>query len=407
MVRDKLVKFQGFKMSSYQEIDNNFAMRESALSATADSICKTCKEIVLSVPEFTRDFSIRHSMAHELQTWLDSHNMGHAMPVLAQHGISSIRMVSTLNLSNDVITRIADELSGVSSQSHIQSLANVTFIVQMAKESELSKPPSWRCERFLDSDASALTAIFSSSAIDIVLTKKYFVLLALFAGGICVFLCLFAWISNPFFTENYLVANIWYNPLELMVLAIMFILIGVWPLLLGGNYEKIPRNRLFKPRHIVSCAISILVLLQTIIMMLNKSLLFESFSFSNSLQCRAAQEKNWLRTSMNFCVVYELICVYGLQYLAFILWFVSLNFFQRYFLRTFCVSIFSVSIAGIILNKFVTVSDANQNSFYADFFSNLPLVISVCMVFVQMVFEAMRLYNAHNAQRALQQDTKM
>jgi hypothetical protein len=395
-------------MARYRDIDSNFEMREVALSAAAEIICKSCKEIVLSVPEFTRDFNIRHSMAHELQAWLDAHNMSHVMPILAQHGISSIRMVASLSFSNDVIARIAEELSAASLQSQIQSLANVTLIVQMAKESELSKPPSWRCDRFLDSDASALTAIFSSCAVDIMLTKKYFVLFMLLSGGGVCLLSLFAWISHTFFPESYLTANFWANPMELVVLAVSFISVGVWPLLLGGNYERIPRNRLFKPRHIISCGIAVVVLLQTIVFMLNKSLTFDAFSLFNSMQCRAARDKNWLRTSMNFCVLYELLAVYGLQYSGFILWFICLNFFQNYFLRFFVISSCSMCIVDIVLYKCITVSDdVNQDAFAADLLSNLPLILSVGMACVLIVFEVLRLYSSRIAQRKLKTDTEM
>jgi hypothetical protein len=400
MVMSKLYEFQGFLLSRYKDINFNLKMRETACLAACEEIYKTCQEVILAVPEFARDFNIRHSMAHELQVWLDSNNMSHVMPILAHHGISSMMMLSSLNLSNDVITLIAGELSAASSQSQIQSLSNISLLIQKAKESELSKAPSWRCDRFVDYDASAMTAIFSSSAVDIMLSKKYFILLVLFSGAGLSLLAIFAWLSHTYFAESYLTASFFSNPLELMVSSICFILVGVWPLLLGGNYEKIPKNQLFKPRHLLSFCVAFLMLLQTIVMMLNKSLPFEYFSLLNSHHCSAAAKKGWLETSLHSCVLYELLALYGLQYVGFILWFLSLNFFQKYFVRCFVGVCCSMCIMDTLLYYFMTPADSEEDVFATVFLYNLPAVVSGFAITVLAVFEYMRLYSSHKARQA-------
>jgi nitrogen regulatory protein PII-like uncharacterized protein len=401
MVLSKLFAFQGFFLSKYQEINSNVKMKETAFRAAVETIQQSCQEVILSVSEFAQDFNIRHSMAHELQVWLDSNNMSHVMPVLAHHGISSMMMLSSLSVSNDAITLIAAEISAASTQSHIQSLSGLTLLIQKAKDSELSRAPSWRCERFLDYDASAKTAIFSSCAVDIMLSKKYFILLVLLCGVGFSILTIFAWISQTYFpnTESYLTPNFYSSPLELLTFSISFIVVGVWPLLWGGNYDQIPKNQIFKPRHILSFCFASLLLLQTIIMMLNKSIPFESFSLFNSLTCTSAEKKGWLKTTLRTCVLYELFAIYGHQYLGFALWFFSLNFLQRHFVRCFVGVCCIMCIVDTLLYSYISPSKEEQDVFAAILLSNLPAIISGCAIVVLGVFESMRLYSARKAQR--------
>jgi nitrogen regulatory protein PII-like uncharacterized protein len=401
MVLSKLFAFQGFFLAKYQDINSNVKMKETAFQAAVETIQQSCKEVILSVSEFAQDFNIRHSMAHELHVWLDSNNMGHVMPVLAHHGISSMMMLSSLSVSNDAITLIAAEISAASTQSHIQSLSGLTLLIQKAKDSELSRAPSWRCERFLDHDASAKTAIFSSCAVDIMLSKKYFILLVLFCGVGFSILTIFAWISQTYFpnTESYLTPNFYSSPLELLTFSISFIVVGVWPLLWGGNYDQIPKNQIFKPRHILSFCFASMLLLQTIIMMLNKSIPFESFSLFNSLHCTSAEKKGWLKTTLRTCVLYELLAIYGHQYLGFALWFFSLNFLQRHFVRCFVGVCCIMCIVDTLLYYYITPSEEEQDVFAAILLTNLPAIISGCAIVVLGVFESMRLYSARKAHR--------
>lgn len=375
-------------------------MQDVAFKAAADKIYQACTQAVLFVPEFSEDFNIRHSMAHELSTWLDSNNMSHIMPILAHHGISSMMMLSSLGASNDVITLIAQELSAASGQSQIQSLSGLTLLILKAKESELSKPPSWRCDRFLDYDASALSAIFSSCAVDIMLSKKYFILLLLFFGAWLSLLATFAWVSHTYFDESYLTASFFSNPLELMLSSICFILVGLWPLFFGGHYKNIPKYQRFKPRYILSVCFASLLLLQTIIMMLNKSLPFDSFSLSNSLFCSSAAKKGWLETSLRSCVLFELFAIYGLQLLGYIVWFVSLNFFQRHFVRCFVGVCCSMCIMDLLKYHYVAHPDSEQDVFATIFLSNLPAIVSGVAILLLASFEMMRLYSSHKAQQA-------
>jgi hypothetical protein len=401
MVMNKLNDFQGFFLWRYQEIKSDVKMRETAFQAAVETIHQTCEEVILRVSEFAQDFNIRHSMAHELQVWLDSNNMSHVMPILAHHGISSMMMLSSLNVSNDAITHIAAAISAASTQSHIQSLSGLTLLIQKAKDSELSRAPSWRCDRFVDYDASAKTAIFSSCAVDMMLSKKYFILLILLCGVGFSILTIFAWISQTYFpnTESYLTSNFYSNPLELLVCSIAFILVGVWPLLWGGNYDQIPKNQIFKPRHILSFCFASLFLFQTIVAMLNKSLLFESLSLFNSLHCTSAAKKGWLTTSLRTCVLYELLAIYGLQYLGFALWFFSLNFLQKHFVRCFVGVCCSMCIVDTLLYYYITPSEEEQDVFAAILLSNLPAIICGGAIIVLAVFETLRLYSARQAQR--------
>jgi hypothetical protein len=229
----------------------------------------------------------------------------------------------------------------------------------------------------------------------------------LLCGSGCCLLWLFAWISHTFFPESYLSANFWRSPLSLMVLSFSAIAIGVWPLLLGGNYDNIPRNQRFKPRHILSCAFALLCLVQTIVLMLEKSLPFESFSIVNSHQCKSAQQKNWLQTSMSTCVFYELFAIYVLQYFGYILWFVSLNFFQRYFLRIFVISSCIMCVMDIIQDRYITVADVSDadDLFASYLLSALPMILSGFLTALLMSFEVLHLLNVHKARRELKDDT--
>lgn len=220
---------------------------------------------------------------------------------------------------------------------------------------------------------------------------------------------IFAWISQTYFrnSESYLSPNFYSSPIQLLVCSVSFVLLGVWPLLWGGNYDQIPKNQIFKPRHILSFCFASLLLFQTIVMMLNKSLPFKSFSLFNSLTCTSAERKGWLKTSLHTCVLYELLAIYGLQYLGFALWFFSLNFMQKHFVRFFVGVCCSMCIVDTVLFYYITPSGGDDDVFASILLSNLPAMVSGFAIVVLAVFECMRLYSARKAQQQLQDDAKL
>jgi hypothetical protein len=182
-------KFQGVKL-----YDHGSEMYQ--MEAAAKSIISVVKDVI---SEFVfRDNDMNCAQMYELYDFLSSQNMPHYSGILASHGITSVHQLAHIfEHSSD---KLYDLIAGDGyRRAHHSSLAceltKLRCAAGAAKLSAMSKPLDKRFRDFVDSDASFVTALQSSSFLDILLSKKLllvvFSILIMVGATICLLQLLF------------------------------------------------------------------------------------------------------------------------------------------------------------------------------------------------------------------------
>jgi hypothetical protein len=257
------------------------------------------------------DFKAHHPRARELCDWLQTHNLSKYTGIMARHGITSVYALSVLDVGS-AIPILAEDCALSCGESRMQAIVSLSRAVAMAQSSELSLPLSARFNRFVDNDASVLSAIFSSCGIDTVLTKWEIlsVLLLLFFMSSSVGTFVLDIVDHPFLSVS-LVAN----PLFWFATSALWFCLSTWPILFGGSIFRVPSTE-FKPRKIAVVAFLFLPCMSTIILVYMKAVHFGSVAFSNSILCQAAYERRVLTVSYDACYLYEVFVIFPVQFIC-------------------------------------------------------------------------------------------
>jgi hypothetical protein len=171
--------FQGKVLSDYGQEDHG-------LDVVSDSLIQRC----CSQYHFTigcNMLAMGNPLSLELQDWLRKNHAFHILYVLALNDIHSVRSLSFLTDPN-AVWKLASEIAATTGKTAIHESAFVSELLSRAKASELSKSLTDRLSSFVDKDASSLSIMYSSSAIDTGLGKPswrivFFVVGAMLIGS--------------------------------------------------------------------------------------------------------------------------------------------------------------------------------------------------------------------------------
>jgi hypothetical protein len=200
-----LSAFQGVRMNLYDK-----QLKQQAIGAAVKEIVTAVTMCIQQSSVFMDDFKAHHPRARELCDWLQMHNLSHYTGIIARHGITSVHALSVLDVGS-AVPILAEDCALSCGESRMQAIVCLSSAVAKARSSELSLPLAARFDRFVDTDASVLSAIFSSCGIDTILTKWEIlsVLLLLFLMSLSIgafvldivdhpFLCISS-VANPIF----------------------------------------------------------------------------------------------------------------------------------------------------------------------------------------------------------------
>jgi hypothetical protein len=166
-------QFQGVKL--YDHGSEKYQME-----AAAQTILNVVKDVM---SEFIfRDSDMNCAQLYELVSFLSALNIPHYTGILASHNITSVQQLSHLfdHGSDKLYHLIAEDGNRIAHDSSLAcELTKLRSAAAAASESPMSKPLDVRFRRFVDSDASFVTAMQSSSFVDILLSKK--LMLAVFS----------------------------------------------------------------------------------------------------------------------------------------------------------------------------------------------------------------------------------
>jgi hypothetical protein len=182
-------QFQGVKLYDH-------GSEQYQIEAAASCILSVVKDF-MSEYAF-RDNDMNCAQLYELFSFLSSRNIPHYTGILASHNITSVQQLSHLfdHSSDNLYDLIAEDGNRHAHDSSLAcELTKLRSAAAAASASPLSKSLNVRFRDFVDSDASFVTALQSSSFIDILLSKKFmlviFSILIVMGASICLVQLLF------------------------------------------------------------------------------------------------------------------------------------------------------------------------------------------------------------------------
>jgi hypothetical protein len=182
-------QFQGVKLYDH-------GSEQYQMEAAANSIVSVVKDIM---SDFVfRDNDMNCAQLYELLDFLSYQNMPHYTGVLASHNITSVQQLANLfdHSSDKLYHLIAEDGNRLAYDSSLAcELTKLRSAAAAAKASAMSRPVDKRFRDFVDTDASFVTALQSSSFLDILLSKKLllvvFSVLIIIGATICFLQLLF------------------------------------------------------------------------------------------------------------------------------------------------------------------------------------------------------------------------
>jgi hypothetical protein len=288
---------------------------------------------------------------------------------------------------------LAEDCALSCGESRMQAIVSLSRAVAMAQSSELSLPLSARFNRFVDTDASVLSAIFSSCGIDTILTKYQILSLLLLASFLLATVGIFVLniVDYPFLSVSFIV-----NPLFFFCVSALFFFLSTWPIFFGGSIFRVPSTE-FKPRKIAVAALLFFPCMSSIIIVYIKAVHFGSIAFNHSILCQAALDRGTLSVSFDTCYLYEVFVIFPVQFISFCATSAVVYVRQELVLR-----ILVSSLIGVLSTFFGFVE-------MIQFENLLPLRIFsgglIAIVFVALItFEGFNMFSKRKAADHLKKD---
>jgi hypothetical protein len=389
-----LSAFQGVQMFLYDK-----KLKQQAIGAVVQELITAVTMCIQQSSFFLDDFKAHHPRARELCDWLHTHNMSRYTGIIARHGITSVYALSVLDIGS-AVPILAEDCALSCGESRMQAIVSLSRAVAISKSSELSLPLSARFNRFVDSDASALSALFSSCGVDTGLSKFPILIFALFASVVSVNAGIFVLniLDQPFLSVSIVV-----NPVFWFILAAILFLTALWPFAFGGSISRVPSTE-FKPRLILVSALLLVPCVGTIIIVYIKAVHFESIAFSHSILCQAALERGVLTVSFDACYLYELFGIHLVQCIGFFTVAALVYAKQELALRAGILAV--ISAFSLFFGFIEIVTFPNLQSMR----TVCSAVLAVCAA-AFILFEGLRVFSQNEAAKALRdaeaQYTKM
>jgi RNase P subunit RPR2 len=145
--------------------------RSISMEAKAELVCSSILSTVGIEAELYQCMS-DNPLAHELLEFINQRDMGHIGFSLIKFDVNSLETFS--NLSSKSIETIAQDSRLISKKSEVRETADITSALCAAKASPLVLPVSQRLKFFEDNDASFMTIIYSTFALEQALRKPLF-----------------------------------------------------------------------------------------------------------------------------------------------------------------------------------------------------------------------------------------
>jgi hypothetical protein len=145
--------------------------RSMTMEAKAQLVCSSIFSIV-GIEAAQEHYVSNNPLAHELLDFINQKDLGHIGRSLVKFDVTSLQTFSNLSLKS--IETIANDSREISKKSEVREISDITSAICAAKASPLVMPVSQRLATFEDKDASFMTIIYSTFAMEQRLTKALF-----------------------------------------------------------------------------------------------------------------------------------------------------------------------------------------------------------------------------------------
>jgi hypothetical protein len=162
-----MAALQGIQLSNRE---NLLKPKEAKAELVCNSIVST---IGIEAEKYCLEQYISNNpVAHELLDFVKKENIGHITPSLVKSDVTSLKIFS--QLSSESIKVIAQDSREVSKKPLVREIADIEIAVQAAKASPFILPVSQRLAEFQDKEASFMTIVYSTFAMEQGLLKPFF-----------------------------------------------------------------------------------------------------------------------------------------------------------------------------------------------------------------------------------------
>lgn len=148
--------------------------RSKTIEAKAELVCSSIVSTIGIEAEMHsfHQYVTDNPLAHELMDFINQEDIGHIGPALVKSDVTSLKIFS--QLSSESIKLIAQESHEVIKRPLVREIADIESAVQSAKLSPHVLPVSKRLATFEDKDASFMTIVYSTFAMEQALAKPFF-----------------------------------------------------------------------------------------------------------------------------------------------------------------------------------------------------------------------------------------
>lgn len=171
-------RLQGIK---YYELGNADSANEQVTNRLWDILKTMAQDYDINRFQMN-SFAQNNPHGSELLDFLTESNCGYLSRSLIKHNVSSVALLAGLKQSESSILALAQDTSKICKRPLIEETLKINSAINQAAASPLSLPLKSRLLNFVDKDASVLTAIYSSSAVDIMMSKPIFRVVMIFMG---------------------------------------------------------------------------------------------------------------------------------------------------------------------------------------------------------------------------------
>jgi hypothetical protein len=157
---------------------------------------RTVKRIWQILKNLARDFDFdgfqmnqfKYNQPHgsELVVFLNKIDAGYLSRFFVKYGIHSVAKLALLVGEENAVGPIAREAALCCQRPVVEEILNINSAARLARSHRLALPLRVQLRDFVDKEASVLTAIYSSSGMDIMLSKTVFLVLMLFIGCLAI-----------------------------------------------------------------------------------------------------------------------------------------------------------------------------------------------------------------------------
>jgi hypothetical protein len=234
------LNFQGKSIASWSATT---LPSETDIATCSSDILRIVENSISSCREMQGHREFTNPLASEMRMFMNKYFLGHFIPVLHDHGVTSVRKLS--QLENHTMALLSTHIASRFSSSEVSEFCKLRDVVMKARTEKESLPLNKRLDDFFDESASWSTALNSTCAVDLLMRKKFY-LFVMIVGSILltvtgIYLLLFPEVYYRSFPGSVQVETFKGGFTSTAILCLVAA-VGLGPMCMGFSYLGTPRK---------------------------------------------------------------------------------------------------------------------------------------------------------------------